>query len=169
MTMKQATQVGFIDLLYAMLLGVVVQRLEFAWSVDTMFRVLSVAVLLEDYLAYHFSTTIAPGTGRNYEIRLFVLDIAILLSWYFATMAIPGHYRWYLLGSAFFFATKTIWEHVAYGTRGLRLFTSSHAGLCLLYVALGVLQPAIGPWLAAWIAFAGWAAFTPWWWLRRSK
>ncbi len=62
-------------------------------------------------------------TGRSYEVRLFVLNIVILLSWYFATMAIPGHYRWYLLGSAFFFAAKTIWEHVAHGTRGLRLFS----------------------------------------------
>jgi hypothetical protein len=168
-------------LLYAVLIGVVVQNIRFVWNATTAAQIFALAVVLEDYLAFHLSSVIRPKNSvgieatedaptigtRSYRAAAFVLDIAILLCWYGATLALtadatPG----YFAGLATFFACKTGWEALSYRIGWVGVFTRSHGLMMAVHGVLALSGIPLGPALG--IAAGSWVLFTPWWWSRKS-
>lgn len=180
MASPSAVRVGFVDLLYAVLIGVVVQNIRFVWNATTAAQVFSLAVILEDYLAYHLSTVVRPQEGsasdtkgdpgptRSYRAAAFVLDIGILLCWYGATLALTaGATAGFFAGLAAFFTCKTGWEALSYRIGWREVFTQSHGLMVGIHGALSLAGLSLASGLV--IAAGAWALFTPWWWVRRSR
>lgn len=168
------------DLLYAVLIGVVVQQIRFVWNATTAGQAFALAVILEDYLAFHLSSVVrqprtAPEAGepesaetRSYRAAAFLLDIAILLCWYGAALALtedvtPG----FFLGLAGFFLCKTGWEALSYRIGWLEVFTRSHGPMVLVFGGLALSGWPLATGLP--VAAGAWVLFTPWWWVRKSR
>lgn len=164
-----STRIGFVDLLYAVLLGAAAGKMEFAWNVSTGLYCLGMAILLEDYLAYHLSTALTGDKGPQYGSGAFALDLAMLAIWYTSMLAVPSSSAAAIALLGGFFLLKTGWEAVTYRLHWTRWWDRSHAGLAVLFVAVGLGDAEIGDTAALVTAVSTWAVFTPLWWRRKSR
>ncbi len=155
-------QIGFIDLLYAVLAGVILQRLSLTLVFDNAARALALLLLLEDNLTYHQSSIIAGEQHRPYRPAAFLMDVAILTVWYLSYLAIDSRPAFFFVGVACFFAFKVAWEVVSYPeVRNGRLVYKTHLPLVVLALAVAALLPAP---MALVVLGAAWIVFTPIWW-----
>jgi len=160
------SRVGFIDLLYAMLSGLVLQSIALSSSFANCARVLALFILLEDYLAYHESTVTTGTPGRSYRRLAFVMDVGLLLLWYVAVLAAADQPAWAFAALGGFFGLKSAWEAVSYPEiRGRLLVSRTHLPLMLLAFGAILLPPETG----LLVVGLGWLAYTPYWWWVKAR
>jgi len=158
----KASRIGFIDVLYVILAGLVLNRITLAASFDNGARVFLLAVLFEDYLAYHESTVLQPHGRGTYSIGAFCLDIVLLMTWYVCDLAIESWLIVVPISLSSFFALKALWELVCYPEiRGLRFLYKSHIPLAILGLTFTWAFPP--SWALIGLAVS-WLLFTPVWW-----
>ena len=66
-------------------------------------------IILDDWLFYHLSLRQIDKTVKNY-LLCFVLDIFVLLSWYFITIVSVTQFQLFLIFTGVFFGIKGIWN-----------------------------------------------------------
>jgi len=167
----------FIDFVYAIVLGSALPLIgsDHLTVSDPVFygTLFLVAVILEDY--YLYATQIAPfQMGRIYKSSL-IFEIAILISWYLAAVAIPKHPRWFLHAVAAFFLLKflaglTHWWNFHNSIR--KALTDwrcwrNFAFIVPILTSLGFawcLHPiCVSAWMVFWVSISSLVTFFTWW------
>lgn len=140
---------SFTDLLYGVVIGSAFGHFTgLEPSVQNGLLLVSLFLILDDYLLYHHEVRGTARTGRRVVV-LFWLDVLVLLAWYATVLAAGRSVEAFLLAVAGFYMTTALWEAVfAEGRQGWRRLATADwmlVGLVLCPVVLdlgeGVLRP----------------------------
>jgi hypothetical protein len=102
----QTTRVTFVDFLYAVVVG---STFQFLAPFEVSFRLFAllflILVILEDFYLFHTQITAEVPNARASFLPL-VLELSILIAWYFSVISVTTSARICLLAFASFFLLK---------------------------------------------------------------
>jgi hypothetical protein len=135
--MRQVISVTFTELLYCVVIGTAITRIEsLAPSRPTILLWVALLLVFDDYFLYHREVSRIARSGRAATL-LFWLDMLVLAVWYGLALSSREPIRFFLLWAALFFAATSLWE-IAFGSGALRrrIVDKSDAILTLASLAL---------------------------------
>jgi hypothetical protein len=147
----QGLDLAFTDVLYGVVVANAIAQLEFGVTLANGMVLFAVAVVLDDWVDYAVHVGEASRT-RSTILGAFVLDVAILVTWTLATLALPGALPEFLGLLAAVTVLQGVWDRVALGRSLASFDTATRWGQALAFVALAW---AVGPLAPATVLLAG--------------
>jgi hypothetical protein len=101
--------VSFTELLYGVVIGAALQRIELGWSTKNILLILSLIIVIQDFFFYYHDI---PGLDLTNSLKkqrlLFVLDMLVLGAWY--SLSLAENITTFLVCLTIFFFIVSIWE-----------------------------------------------------------
>lgn len=136
--------VEFTLVLYSVVVAFAIDNLTFELAVHNAMVLLALAVILGDWVEYRIDVRKVAPTAANYAVA-FVLDVVILITWYFLTIVEPAEFEWFLVVGAVFFALQALWDRLLREYRGLELLARAELQLAGAFLVLAAVYHTIDP------------------------
>lgn len=143
--------IEFTDVIYGVVIGNAVLNLNLEPSAGNLLLIVALVIIMDDWVSYRLSVQMADPTGRNY-LMAFVLDMAILVTWYLSTTVDPHRVEIFLAVLGLFFFLQGVWDRAVIG-RGIRdLITGAQWNLAAVsLVAAGAIWTVVTDIAAAYV------------------
>lgn len=158
MAREGATEVEFTLILYGVVVANAIYQLTFAVELRNFMLGFAFLVIVGDWIEYQIEKADTTGSTGEY-ILMFVLDVAILIVWYFLTIISPADFEWFLAIAAVFFFLQALWDLAILGLRSELLWRPGlHLGVSFSILAVVQSVYSIPPQdalIVAFVAFVG--------------
>ncbi len=138
MSDSAALQIGFTEVLYGVVVANAIYQLEFALVFRNYMLLLAFAFILGDWIEYQISLGEVPSGTSNY-VAAFVLDVVILIVWYFLTIIPASELDWFFVIAGVFFLLQASWDWLLLGLHLRALVSKPHLQLTAVFVGFAVL------------------------------
>ena len=133
MTLKEGKNNGikieFTDVLYGTVIAISFGRItKPEISIKLFMFFFSLVIIFDDWLLYHIIRSKIKNSARNY-IVCYVLDISILITWYFSVLITPDYFYQYLLLIIIFYLICSIWDKIF----NVPLLSQTDLPLCIYF------------------------------------
>jgi|APHM01.1.fsa_nt_gi hypothetical protein len=158
MAREGATEVEFTLILYGVVVANAIYQLTFEVAVRNFMLGFAFLVILGDWIEYQIAKEDTTGSTVEY-ILMFVLDVVILIVWYFLTIISPADFEWFLAIASVFFFLQALWDFTILNLRSELLWRPAlHLGV--FFSLLAVIQSAYSfppqyALIVAFVAFVG--------------
>lgn len=155
MAPEGATEVEFTLILYGVVVANAIYELTFAVELRNFMLGFAFLVILGDWIEYQIEKKDTTGSTADYAL-MFVLDVAILIVWYFLTIIPPADFEWFLAVAAVFFFLQALWDFSVLKIQSDLLWRPAlHLGV--FFSLLAVVQSAytLSPQYVLLVAFVG--------------
>ena len=139
MTDQDVFSIGFTEVLYGVVVANAIYELTFAVELRNVLLLLAFAFIVGDWVEYQFSIEQGVETPWIY-FKTLVLDITILVVWYFLTIISVDRIEWFFAVSAAFFFLQYLWDVFSLG--GMRMDEYAEVELAVTFAALAALAMA---------------------------
>ena len=138
MTDQDVLSVGFTEVLYGVVVANAIYELTFAVELRNVLLLLAFAFIVGDWVEYQFSIEQGVETPWKY-FKALVLDITILVVWYFLTIISVGRIEWFFAVSAAFFFLQYLWDIFVLGDMRMRTEEYAEIELAVTFATLAAL------------------------------
>lgn len=111
MSDEEPLKVEFTLVLYGVVVANAIYELTFGIEFRNAMSLFAFAVILGDWLEYRIDLRNTRSTPANYALA-FVLDVVILITWYFLTILPPADLDWFFGVAAAFFLLQALWDRL---------------------------------------------------------
>lgn len=151
MSGEDGLNVVFTDVLYGVVVANGIYQLTLDVTLRTMMLLFALVVILGDWVEYQVSVETVPDTARNYALAL-VLDVVILVVWYFLTILPSSDLSLFFGFLAAFFFLQAVWDALLLELPALQLLRQGHVQLVAPFVVLGAAAEALDQFQVALLA-----------------
>ena len=141
MTDQDVLSVVFTEVLYGVVVANAIYELTFAIELRNVLLLLAFAFIVGDWVEYQFSIEKGVGTPWQY-FKTLVLDVTILVVWYFLTIISVDRIEWFFAVSAVFFLLQYLWDVFVLGDMRMRMHEYAEIELAVTFAALAALAMA---------------------------
>ena len=138
MEKKESLKIEFTDILYAVVISIAISKLSLRFSFQNFMLLFALLIIFDDWLDYHIGVLHVRRSPQKYFIG-YILDILILLTWYFITITPPSKIELYLSFIIAFFFLAGIWDIFISRVKIKNIFESSYFQLSIIYSILLVI------------------------------
>jgi hypothetical protein len=143
MTATDGLEVGFTEVLYGVVVANGIYQLSLDVSLRTVMLLFALVVILGDWVEYQVSVEKIPDTARNYALA-FVLDVVILVVWYYLTIVPSSELPLFFGFLAAFFFLQAVWDALLLQLPALQLLQRGHVHLVAVFIFLGAAADVLG-------------------------
>lgn len=127
-------EVEFTLVLYGVVVANAIYELTFGIEFRNAMLLFAFAVILGDWVEYRIDIRDVPSTGANYALA-FVMDVIILIAWYFLTILPPADLMWFFAVAAVFFLLQALWNRLLLDTDLRTLLAGAQVQLAVAFLA----------------------------------
>jgi len=104
-------EVEFTLVLYGVVVANAIYELTFGIEFRNAMLLFAFAIILGDWVEYRIEIREVTSTPTNYALA-FVMDMTILITWYFLTILPPGELVWFFAVAGTFFFLQALWNRL---------------------------------------------------------
>lgn len=139
MSDTESLQIGFTELLYGVVIANVIDQLEFGLVLRNYMILLAFVFILADWIEYQIAVEEVPKERSNYIVA-FVLDVVILIVWYYLTIVPVSALDWFFAIAGGFFFLQATWDWFLMDMELRSLVTKPQLQLTAVFILFSALH-----------------------------
>lgn len=119
MKSRNGFKIEFTDILYGTVIAISFEQILKPEVTTKLFMFFfALLIILDDWILYHVALSRITRTIKNY-LLCFILDVVVLVSWYFIAIVSEEQFLLFLVFTTIFFGFTSIWG-IIFGTRTMK-------------------------------------------------